>query len=68
MIPIKDYIGSLFIGNTYHFMCECIVPIDTIGTVKDFEIYNNEVILLVDTNFKILHIGLNTPSLVVEEV
>ena len=68
MIPIKEFIGKMFIGKSFHFMCDCIIPINITGTVKDFEISNNEVILLVSHADKILHIGLNTPSLTVEEV
>ena len=41
---------------------------DVIGTVKEYSISNNEIILLISTNTRILHIGLNTPSLVIEEI
>ena len=68
MTPIKNYIADIFIGKTFHFVCDCIIPIDIIGTVKEYSISNNEIILLVDTNKRILHIGLNTPSLVIEEI
>lgn len=68
MIPIKQYIAKKFIGNTYHFKCDCIMPIDVIGTVVDYEISNHEIILSVCTSSKIIHIGLNTSSLTIEEV
>lgn len=70
MIPAKDYIASLFIDNTYHFVCDCLIPIDVIGTVRDFEIHNTEIVLLVsrNTDSKIIHIGLNTPSLKIEVI
>ena len=68
MIPIKDYIANSFIGKTFHFVCDCIIPMDIIGTVKEYSISNNEIILLISTNTRILHIGLNTPSLVIEEI
>lgn len=66
--PIKKYIGNLFIGKSYHFKCDCVIPLDITGTVVDYEISNNEIILLVQHNSKIIHIGLNAPSLLIEEV
>lgn len=66
--PIKKYIGDMFIGKSYHFKCDCIIPLDIIGTVVDYEISNNEIILLVQHNSKIVHVGLNAPSLLIEEV
>lgn len=68
MIPIKQYIAEQFIKNTYHFTCDCLIPLDVIGTVKDYNINNNEIILIVSVNNKIIHIGLNTPSLYIEQV
>lgn len=66
--PIKKYIGEQFVGKSYHFKCDCIVPLDLTGTVVDYEISNNEIILLVQHNSKIIHVGLNAPSLLIEEV
>lgn len=68
MLPIKQYIAERFIGNAYRFKCECLIPIDVIGTVKDYEISHNEIILLVEVNSKIVHIGLNSPSLTIEAI
>lgn len=68
MIPIKHYIAKQFMGNTYHFKCDCIMPIDVVGTVVDYEISGYEIILSVSTDKKIIHIGLNTSSLTVEDV
>lgn len=68
MIPIKQYIAEQFIKNTYHFTCDCLIPLDVIGTVKDYNISNNEIVLIVSVNNKIIHIGLNTPSLYIEQV
>ena len=36
--------------------------------VKDYEISKNEIILLILSNNKIIKIGLNTPSLFIEEI
>ena len=68
MIPIKKYIAEQFINKTYHFKCDCLIPLDIIGLVKDYNISNSEIILLVSVNNKVIHIGLNTPSLHIEEV
>jgi hypothetical protein len=68
MTPIKQYIANMFIGKTFHFKCDCLIPIDIVGTVCDTTITQYEVVLLVNSNNKIIHIGLNTPSLTIEEV
>lgn len=68
MIPVKQYIAELFINKTFRFKCDCLIPIDVIGTVKDYNINNSEIILLVNVNNKLIHIGLNTPSLHIEQV
>lgn len=68
MITIKEYIAKQFIGNTYRFKCDCLIPFDIIGNIKDYEIKGNEIILLVESNSKIMHIGINTPSLYIEEM
>lgn len=68
MTPIKQYIANIFLGKTFHFKCDCIIPIDVIGTVCDANITQYEIVLLVNTNEKVIHIGLNTPSLVIQEL
>ena len=68
MTPIKSYIANLFIGKSFHFKCDCIIPIDVIGTVCDANVSSQEIVLSVNTNGKIIHIGLNAPSLVIEEI
>ena len=68
MIPIKNYIGEYFLNKTYHFICDCIIPLDVIGIVKDYEIVGHEIVLTVMTNDKLIHIGLNTSSLQVKEL
>ena len=66
MIPVKQYIAEQFINKTFRFKCDCLVPLDIVGLVKDYNITNSEIILLVSVNNKIIHIGLNTPSLQIE--
>lgn len=68
MIPIKNYIASQFLNNTYHFKCDCIMPIDIVGVVTDYEIVGHEIILIVSSNEKLIHIGLNTSSLLIKEI
>lgn len=51
-----------------HFVCACIISIDVTGIVIDYEIVNDEIILFVDINKKLIKIGLNTPGLQVEEI
>lgn len=68
MTPVKQYIAEFFIDKTFHFKCDCLVPIDIVGHVKDYNINNNEIILFVSVNNKIIQIGLNTPSLHIEEI
>lgn len=67
MIPIKEYIAKLFIGKKYHFKCDCVIPIDVVGEVKDANTIGNEIVLLVDNGERLIHIGLNSSSLVIEE-
>ena len=69
MTPIKTYIANMFIGKSFHFKCDCIMPFDVTGEVKDAETIGSEIILLVDIgSHKLLHIGLNTASLLIEAV
>lgn len=68
MTPIKNYIAELFLNKTYRFKCDCLVPFDLIGTVKDYQIIGHEIVLLVSVNNKVVHIGLNTFALQIEAV
>jgi hypothetical protein len=70
MIPVKKYIAEQFLHKKFRFTCECIIPIDVIGFVNDYELTNNEIILIVTDNKsgKIIHIGLNAPSLQIESL
>ena len=68
MQPIKDYIGKLFLNKTIHVKCDCLLPIDVTGIVVDYEIMGNEIVLCISKNGKIIKIGLNTPSVKIEDV
>lgn len=64
MIHIKDYIAEHFLNKSFHFKCDCLIPIDTTGLVKDYKIIGNEIVLYVaNNNGRVIQIGLNTPSL-----
>ena len=65
---LKDYIAKLMIGKKFHFKCDCIVSMDLIGVIKDYEIINNEIIYLVESKGKILRIGENHPKLHVKQI
>lgn len=53
------------IGKTFRFACDCLMPIDVVGVVKDFEISNNEIIFIVDANGKYIKIGENHPNMTI---
>ncbi len=63
MVKFKDYIANQLIGKKLHFKCDCLFPLDHIGTIKDYEIVNNEIIYIVDVAGKIIKIGENHPNL-----
>ena len=63
---IKDYIAKKLIGEKLHFKCDCLFNIDVIGTIKDYEINNNEIIFIVDADGRIIKIGENHPNMNVE--
>lgn len=69
MISIKEYIAKQFINKRIHVKCDCLLPIDVSGVVCDYEIVGNEIVLYIKmANNKIIHIGLNTPSLQIEDL
>lgn len=68
MVPIKKYMAAQFIGKRLHFKCECLIPIDSVGIIKDFEISNNEIIFIVDVNGKYIKIGENHPNMYINSI
>lgn len=68
MNPIKNYMAKQFIGKKLHFVCDCLMPINIVGSIKEFEINNNEIIFIVDVGGKLIKIGENHPNLRVEEI
>lgn len=69
MTPIKDFIAKTFLKKAFHFSCNCLLDLDVKGIVNDYEVIGNEIVLIVSRDDgKIIHIGLNTPSLEIEEI
>lgn len=64
----KDYIGKSLKGHKLRFKCDCLVPLDVIGTIKDYEIISGEIVFIVDVNKRIIKIGENHPNLYIEEI
>lgn len=60
---IKDYIAKQLLNETFHFKCNCLVKFDIIGKVVDYEIVNNEIIFIINSNNKMIKIGENHPNL-----
>lgn len=68
MQTFKSYIAKSLIGKQLHFKCNCLLGLDHIGIIKDFEIVTNEIIFIVDVNGQIIRIGENHPNLYIEEI
>ena len=70
MKPIKDYMAEQFIGNTYHFRCDCLMALDITGVVLDYTTTDHEIVLHIAPVGikKIVKLGLNHPNLTIEEV
>ena len=61
----KNYIASHLVNKKLHFKCDCLMKLDFVGVVKDFEIVNNEIIFIIDVDGKLIRIGENHPNLIV---
>ena len=69
MTPIKSYIANSIIGKKLHFKCDCLLNIDVIGTVKDWSLYQGEIIWDVYTDSgKLIKIGENHPNMFIDEL
>ena len=67
-MKIWDYIGSIFIDKEFHFQCDCLMKMDFVGRVVDYEKNQDEMVLVVSYKDKIIRLGLNHPNLTIEEV
>ena len=67
MTPFKSYIANSLLGKRLLFKCDCLLGLDHVGIIKDFEMISNEIIFIVDVDGRIVRIGENHPNLYVEE-
>ena len=67
MIPIKSHLAESLVGRRVHFQCDCVLNIDIIGVVKDWEMNHNEILwdVLTDSG-KLIKIGENHPNMNIE--
>lgn len=68
MTNFKEYIASSFINKKLHFKCQCLFPLDFVGTIKGYKIQGDEIVWKVDRDGKIIDIGINHPNMTVEEI
>ena len=68
MQGVWDYIGQSFLNKKFRFKCECLMRMDFVGLVVDYEKNQDEMVLVVSNNCKIIRLGLNHPNLTIEEV
>lgn len=68
MKAFKDLLAEQLLYKRVHCKCDCIIPLDFFGYIKDYEINNNEIIYLIDNKGKIIRIGENHPNLYIEIV
>lgn len=66
MKSIKYTPANQLLYKQVHFKCDCVVPMDFIGYVREYELYNNEFIFFVEYNGKVIKIGSNHPNMQVE--
>lgn len=66
MKSIKEASINQLLYKQVHFKCDCVIPMDFIGYVRECEIYNNEILFLVEYNGKIIKIGNNHPNMYIE--
>ena len=68
MKAFKDLLAEQLLYKRVHCKCDCIIPLDFFGYIKDYEINNNEIVYLIDNKGKIIRIGENHPNLYIEIV
>lgn len=62
-MQFKEFIAKQMIGKKLHFKCDCLFPIDTVGTIMSYVIENNEIIFKVAVGNKFIDISENHPKL-----
>lgn len=64
MIKYKQYVGSTLLNRKVHFACDCIIGLDVVGTVVNYETIGSEIVYVLDTgDGKLVRVGENTPDL-----
>lgn len=62
-MQFKEFIAKQMIGKKLHFKCDCLFPIDAVGTIMSYVIENNEIIFKVAVENKFIDISENHPKL-----
>lgn len=69
MLPFREYIAQQFLNKRFRFVCHCLMALDVVGTVLEYELLEAEIIFHVQTDSgKIIRIGSNHPTLQIEEI
>lgn len=64
MIKYKKYVGDALLNRKVRLACDCIIGLDVIGTVVNYEIVGSEIVYLLATDDgKLIRVGENTPDL-----
>lgn len=66
MVNFKKFVGEQLKGKTVRFFCDCIISMDLVGLVVDYDVVQNEVVFLVNSCGKIVKISENHPNLQIE--
>lgn len=66
MKSMRVLAGEYFKGKKMHVKSDCIISYDIEGRCVDYEIKKDELILLIDTNGKILKVGENQALVSIE--
>ena len=64
----KEYIAQQMVGKSFHFVCDCVFPMDFIGTIKGYDASGSEIIFKVEAGNKMINIGENHPKLKITPV
>lgn len=64
----KEYMAQQMVGKTFHFVCDCVFPMDFVGTIKGYDASGSEIIFKVETGNKMINVGENHPKLKVTPV
>lgn len=70
MINFNEYLYSFLIGKKYRFKCDCTIPLDISGIVKDIKIISSEVYIYIERqdDKKLRRIVASHPNLMIQEL